>query len=191
LAVGGIPDPEWKQKVGQTDVDKMWMPGNSVNMAIGQGDVLVTPLQLASVYASIANGGRIVKPHVGMRVEDPVTGQTILNLQPEEEAQLGISAENLRAIQEGLAGATGPGATVGDTFVGFTPATAGKTGTAQVAGKTDYAWYAAYAPVDDPQYVVVVLIEQGGGGGKVAAPVTKKILESIFPQPQRSQRQGR
>ncbi len=182
-AVGRIPDPEWKARVGETEIDRMWMPGNSVNFSIGQGDILVTPLQLASVYSSIANGGRMVKPHVGLRVEDQVTGKMEASLQPEDAMQLPISSDNLHAIQEGLAGATASGTTVGETFVGFNTPVSGKTGTAQVTGKADYAWYAAYAPSNDPQYVVVILIEQGGGGGSVAAPTARKVLESIFPQP--------
>lgn len=179
-AVGRVPDPEWKQRVGETEIDKMWMPGNSVNLAIGQGDMLTTPLQMASVYSTVANGGRIVRPHVGLRAEDQVTGNTIANLEPEATTPLPISMENLKAVQEGLVGATAQGTTVGDTFVGFPIPLAGKTGTAQVAGKADYAWYAAYAPANDPQIVVVVLIEQGGSGGNVAAPTVRKILESYF-----------
>lgn len=182
-AVGRIPDPEWKARVGETEIDRMWMPGNSINFSIGQGDILTTPLQMASVYSSIANGGRQVKPHVGLRVEDQVTGKTAASLQPEDAMELPVSSENLRAIQEGLAGATAPGTTVNDTFVGFNTPVAGKTGTAQVAGKADYAWYIAYAPVNNPQYVVAILIEQGGGGGSVAAPTARRVLEALFPQP--------
>lgn len=182
-AVGRIPDPEWKARVGETEVDKMWMPGNSINFSIGQGDILTTPLQMASVYSTIANGGRQVKPHVGLRVEDQVTGKASASLQPEDAMQLPISSDNLRAIQEGLAGATAPGTTVGDTWVGFNTPVSGKTGTAQVSGKADYAWYVAYAPSTNPQYVVVVLIEQGGGGGSVAAPTARRVLEAILPQP--------
>ncbi|HDZ59538.1 MAG TPA: penicillin-binding protein 2, partial [Actinobacteria bacterium] len=73
-AVGRVPDPAWKQSFGQTEIDRMWMPGDSVNLSIGQGDILVTPLQLATAYAAIANGGRVVTPHVGLRVEDQITG---------------------------------------------------------------------------------------------------------------------
>lgn len=181
-AVGRVPDPEWKKDFGQTEIDQMWMPGDSVNLSIGQGDMLATPLQMAVVYSAVANGGRVITPHVGLRVEDQVTGVTLADLQPEKSTQLDVSMETLRPIHEGLIGATAPGTTVGDTFVGFSPQIAGKTGTAQVAGKTDYAWYIAYAPADDPQVVVAVLVEQGGGGGKVAAPVARRILEAYFPQ---------
>ena len=179
-AIGRVPDPQWKQEVGLTEIDKMWLPGNSVNLSIGQGDMLATPLQLATAYSAIANDGLLVTPHVGLRVEDYSTGEQLVNLQPEEVMQLGASMETLRAIREGLDEATEPGTTVGDTFVGFTPNVAGKTGTAQVFGKTDYAWYVAYAPVEDPQVVVAVLVEQGGGGGSVAAPTARRILEGFF-----------
>jgi len=182
-AAGRIPDPEWKARTGETEIDKMWMPGNSVNFSIGQGDILVTPLQLATVYAEIANGGKQVKPHLGLRVEDQVTGKPAASLEPEDTMQLPVSTDNLRAIQEGLAGATASGTTVGETWVGFNTPISGKTGTAQVSGKADYAWYAAYAPSNDPQYLVVILIEQGGGGGTVAAPTARKVMEAIFPQP--------
>lgn len=182
-AVGRMPDPDWKQRAGETEVDRIWLPGDSVNLSIGQGDVLVTPVQIASHYAVFANGGRLVTPHVGLRAEDQVTGNTIADLQPEGSTLLPISGQNLKAVQAGLAGATAPGTTVGDTFVGFSIPVAGKTGTAQVAGKADYAWYAAYAPANDPQVVVAVLIEQGGSGGNVAAPAVRKFLEAFFAAP--------
>lgn len=182
-AVGRVPDPEWKQAFGETEIDKMWLPGNSVNLAIGQGDMLATPLQMAATYSIIANGGRTVKPHVGLWAEDKVTGKLVANFQPDEGAQVPVSMENLRPIQEGLAGATSPGATVGDTFVGFNVPVAGKTGTAQVAGKSDYAWFIGYAPASDPQVVVAVLIEQGGSSGNVAAPTVRKIMEGFFASP--------
>jgi penicillin-binding protein 2 len=189
-AIGRVPDPTWKEEVGVTEIDRMWLPGNSVNLSIGQGDMLATPLQLATAYSAIANDGLLVKPHVGLRVEDQVTGQQVVNLQPDEVLELGASMETLRAIREGLDQATEPGTTVGDTFAGFTPSVAGKTGTAQVFGKTDYAWYVAYAPVEDPQVVVAVLVEQGGGGGSVAAPVARRILEAFFATPPTSATDG-
>ncbi len=183
-AKGRVPDPQWKQQVGQTAIDKMWLPGNSVNMAIGQGDVLATPMQMAMVYSAIANNGRIMKPHIGLRVTDPVTNETIKEWQPEVESDLPISPDNMRLVQQALIGAAQPGSAIGSVFAGFQPVIAGKSGTAQVAGKADYAWYAAYAPANDPKYVVVVQIEQGGGGSTSAAPAVKKIMEALFPQAQ-------
>ena len=183
-ASGRVPDPTWKQQVGQTPIDKMWLPGNSVNMAIGQGDVLTTPLQMASVYCTIANGGTLVKPHVGLRVEDAATHQTIQNLEPPPGGSAGIDPYNLGLIKSALIGAAQPGSAIGSIFAGFQPTIAGKSGTAQVAGKSDYAWYVSYAPADNPKYVVLVMIEQGGGGSTSAAPTVRKIYESLFPQAQ-------
>ena len=181
-AAGRVPDPAWKRQVGKTPIDKMWLPGNSVNMAIGQGDVLVTPLQMASVYCTIANGGTLVKPHVGLRVEDAATHQTIQDLEPPPGDSAGIDPHNLDLIKSALIGAAQPGSAIGGVFAGFQPTIAGKSGTAQVAGKSDYAWYASYAPADNPKYVVLVMIEQGGGGSTSAAPTVRKIYESLFPQ---------
>ncbi|MHB9052896.1 MAG: penicillin-binding protein 2 [Thermoleophilia bacterium] len=181
-ASGRVPDPAWKQEMGQTEIDKMWLPGNSVNMAIGQGDMLATPLQMAQVYCGIANNGRIMKPHVGLKVEDPVTGEVIREWQPEVQTDLPISPQYMDDIRQALIGAAQSGSAIGDVFSGFQPQIAGKSGTAQVAGKTDYAWYAAYAPASDPKYVVVVQIEQGGGGSASAAPAVRKILEALYPQ---------
>ncbi len=179
-AAGRIPDPAWKQQVGQTPIDKMWMPGNSVNMAIGQGDVLVTPLQMAAVYCAIANGGTLVRPHVGLRVVDPVTHQMLQDLEPPLGPSAGLNPENLAMVKSALIGAAQPGSAIGSVFAGFQPTIAGKSGTAQVAGKADYGWYVAYAPADNPQYVVLAMIEQGGGGSASGAPTVKKILESLF-----------
>lgn len=178
-AVGRIPDPAWKQEAGQTEEDQMWMPGDSVNLSIGQGDLLATPIQMATLYSGIANGGYSVTPHLGLRVEDE-TGKQVADLRPPAGVNLGIDSANLKAIQDGLAAATAPGATVGDTFVGFPVPVAGKTGTAQVAGKTDYAWFVSYAPANNPQVMVAVLIEQGGGGGSVAAPTARMVLDGWF-----------
>ncbi len=182
-AVGRVPDPAWKQAVGETEVDRMWLPGDSVNLSIGQGDILVTPLQMARVYAAIANGGRLVTPHVGLRVQDQVTGVTLADLQPQDTRQLDVSLQQLEVVREGLVKAAETGGTSGDTFADFSPRVAGKTGTAQVVGKTDYAWYVAFAPADDPQVVVAVLIEQGGGSASVAAPTARRILEAFFAHP--------
>ena len=179
-AAGRVPDPAWKQKMGQTAIDKMWLPGNSVNMAIGQGDLLVTPLQMAAAYCAIANGGTLVKPHVGLRVEDPVTHQTIKDLEPPPGGSAGVDPHNLSLIRSALIDAAGPDSAIGGIFAGFQPTVAGKSGTAQVAGKADYAWYVSYAPADDPKYVVLVMIEQGGGGSTSGAPTVRKIYESLF-----------
>jgi penicillin-binding protein 2 len=160
-----------------------WQPGNVVNMSIGQGPVLVTPIQIAKLMAAIANGGvlwkprlvqRIVRPDLGVVWSDPgkVTGH--VELSPIVWAFL---RQSLTAVvEEG----TGIGARIPGLDI------AGKTGTAQMIAHSradrgqDHAWFAAFAPARDPEVVVVVLIERGGKGGQVAAPIARKILNAIF-----------
>ena len=177
--VGGrVPTPEWRQQYFDDPIDKLWKPGNSINLSIGQGDLEVTPLQMAVAYAAIANGGTVVQPHLGLKVVSP-EGKLVRKLGTGKAKKLGISEMTLQAVRKGLRAA----ATVGTSaavFNSYPVAVAGKTGTAEVFGKGDYAWYASYAPADDPRYVVVVLIEQGGHGGTAAAPAARMIYDGLF-----------
>ncbi len=177
---GRVPTPEWRRSYFESEVDKLWTPGNSVNLSIGQGDLEGTPLQLAVTYAAIANGGHIVTPHLGKKIVN-AAGETVRDLDPGTPKKVDISATTLEAVHRGLRqAASPPSGTSGVVFNGYPVAVAGKTGTAEVFGSDDYAWYASYAPADDPKYVVVVMIEQGGGGGAVAAPTTRYIYDRLF-----------
>jgi penicillin-binding protein 2 len=178
---GQIPDPDWKQKTK----GEVWVPGDGVNMAIGQGDVLATPLQMATLYAAIANGGTLYRPHliqkIGSNNEPPEDVW-----QPEVMGRLPISPENLQAIQRGLRGViSGPRGTAGFVFGGFPQSAAGKTGTAEAgsAGQTSHAWFAVYAPYEDPEIVVLVFLENGGQGSYNAAPLARQVLETYFDLP--------
>jgi penicillin-binding protein 2 len=175
---GRVPTPGWKQQWFKSRVDKIWTPGDSVNLAIGQGNMEATPLQLATTYAAIANGGTIVTPHLGLKIVDP-QGQLVRNLEPARSRKVDIAQSTLDAVRTGLRDAATSG-TSASTFAGYPIPVAGKTGTAQVSGKDDYAWYASYAPANDPKYVVVVMIEQGGHGGTVSAPVARMIYDQLF-----------
>jgi len=175
---GRIPTWQWKQQWFKTRVDKIWTPGDSVNLAIGQGNMEATPLQLATTYAAIANGGTIVQPHLGLKIVDS-QGQLVRNLEPATTRKVDIAQSTLDAVRTGLRDAATSG-TSAPTFAGYPVPVAGKTGTAQVFGKDDYAWYASYAPANDPKYVVVVMIEQGGHGGTVSAPVARMIYDQLF-----------
>ena len=178
---GRVPTPAWKQKYFETAIDKIWKPGDSVNLAIGQGNMEATPLQLATTYAAIANGGTIVTPHLGLKVTD-AQGQLVRSLAPTSGThKVEIAQGTLDAVRAGLREAATNG-TSAPTFAGYPVPVAGKTGTAQVYGKGDYAWYASYAPANDPKYVVVVMIEQGGHGGTVAAPAARMIYDQLFHQ---------
>ncbi len=175
---GRVPTPEWRQQYFEDEIDKIWKPGNSILLSIGQGDLEVTPLQMAVAYAAIANGGTVVQPHLGQKILSP-EGKLVRKLGTGKVKKLAISAGTLDAVRRGLRSAATAG-TSAAVFSSYPVAVAGKTGTAEVYGKGDYAWYASYAPADDPRYVVVVLVEQGGHGGTAAAPAARMIYDALF-----------
>lgn len=192
---GRVPTPQWKWDFNEGNPDyQRWYPGDVVNMAVGQGDILVTPLQLADVFASIANGGPFYRPHVGKEILD-WQGETVETIEPvqlgditDAENQFGVHVDDadLQVVRSALTGVVWGYGTAAGAFNGFPLQqipVAGKTGTAEVAGKQPIAWFACYAPAHDPRYVVVVMIEEGGHGGMVAAPVARRILEHVFGIP--------
>jgi penicillin-binding protein 2 len=179
--LGLIPRPRLRR---DRRVGGGWHAGETVNMSIGQGAVLVTPMQVARFMSAVANGGVLWKPRLVQRIERPdkgvvwsdsgtVTGH--VELSPMVWAFLRQSLWSV--VNEG---GTGAGARIAGLDV------AGKTGTAQMIAKSrsdkgqDHAWFASFAPVGDPEAVVVVLVERGGKGGQVAAPIARKILNAIF-----------
>ena len=179
---GRIPTPAWKRQYFKTAVDKLWTPGDSINLAVGQGNMEATPMQLAVTYAAIANGGTIVQPYLGLKVLDP-EGQLVRNLEPANSHKIDVAQSTLDVVRNALrlAASTPEGTSYG-VFGDYPIAVAGKTGTAEVFGKQNYAWYASYAPANDPKYVVVVMIEQGGEGGAAAAPAARVIYDQLFHQ---------
>jgi penicillin-binding protein 2 len=178
-AKGRVPDKAWKKDWNKNNPEyQNWMPGDTVNLAIGQGDLLTTPLQMANVYAAIANGGRLYQPTIAEKLLTS-EGRTSHKFKPKLIRELGAEPETLKLMQQSLQLVCERG-TAAAAFSGFPQKVAGKTGTAQVKGKDDFAWFACYAPADNPQYVVVVMIEQGGHGGSVAAPAARQILSKLF-----------
>jgi penicillin-binding protein 2 len=161
----------------------IWRGGDAINMSIGQGDVLVTPLQMAAAYQAVANDGLLLRPTVGRELRD-AEGTLVRTIEPEVLSELPLTALQLRSIQRGLERTVmEPGGTAFGAFAGFPfgeVPIAGKTGTAERKPRVPYAWFAAYAPADDPRYVVVVSIEEGGGGSQTAAPIARRILEHLF-----------
>lgn len=179
---GRVPDAAWKKEYNRDYPEwQTWLPGDTVNMAIGQGDMLVTPLQMAAVYAGIANGGMIMRPHVLKDVLDG-SGAAARSYQPEVVARVPVSAEHLAVMRRALVRVTESG-TAAAAFRGFSVTVAGKTGTAQVAGKDDFAWFCAYAPAEAPRFAIAVVVEQGGHGGSVAAPAARNMLAKLLGQP--------
>ena len=186
---GVMPSSEYHNRVTPGGYTK----GMALNTAIGQGDVNVTPLQLAMLYATIANGGHLYQPQIVQRIETP-DGELVEEFKPKLVREVNITPEQRATLIAGLIGVvnepggTGFRARLPDVVV------AGKTGTAQVARigtvrvKTkdlsywlrDHAWFASFAPADDPELVVVVLNEHSGFGGAEAAPTAGAIFKKYF-----------
>ncbi len=178
-APGRVPDKKWKAEFNRDYPEyRQWNPGDTVNMAIGQGDLLVSPLQLAVGYATIANGGKLLEPHVLKSVKGsgaaPGYGQKTRVL-----ARPKVPGGDYDAVRQALRLVVTNGTAHG-AFRDFPIDVAGKTGTGEVIGKDDYALFVGYAPADAPKYVVVVVIEQGGHGGSVAGPAARDIFASLF-----------
>jgi penicillin-binding protein 2 len=189
---GLVPTPAWRRHYFKTEIDKIWTSGDSVQLAIGQGDLLVTPLQMTRFYAMLANGGKLVEPHVVKSVEEPGNqGQPPVVLRPyapKPAKDLGLNPTALRVVQDGLYAATHESyGTSSGIFGSFPIPIAGKTGTAEkfvrmpgYQGLQDQAWWCGYGPYAKPKLVVCALIENGGHGGVAAAPAALKVFEKYF-----------
>jgi penicillin-binding protein 2 len=170
----------YQKKPPQSFIDKPWTIGDNVNLAIGQGYVQANPLQMATAYAAIANGGYIVKPHLGMSVEDSA-GRTVQEFRTPARRKVAMKAQYRQTVLDGLrAAAEEPGGTSYPVFKDFRIKIAGKTGTAQRPPSGDQSWYVALAPYPNPKYVIAVTAENGGFGADTAAPVAKQIIAKLF-----------
>ncbi len=188
---GNVPDEEWCEVLRRTNQGCLdgWLPGYSVNLSIGQGDIQASPLQMAVSYAALVNGGRVLQPRLAMRSVDLVDGkeQVTHEFPTREVAKLPLDEVEMGVLRQGLEDVVmGAEGTAAGAFAGFPLdryPVAGKTGTAQI-GDVDsglnYAWFLSYAPADDPKYVVAVYLEKAGHGGESAAPVAREIYEGIF-----------
>jgi penicillin-binding protein 2 len=185
---GIIPDKAFKEKAYANDpvsTDRNWQPGDFVNMSIGQGDVKVTPLQLATAYSALANGGTVYRPHVLDKV-DTTTGKRVLTAKRRIDGRLPFTKQQMSYVRNALTGVVQGNGTAAGAFRGFPLGripVAGKTGTAEVSPYQPYSWFAAMAPANDPKYVVVSIVEQGGHGSQSAAPVVRRILDGLFGLP--------
>jgi penicillin-binding protein 2 len=167
-------------------IERPWSTGDNVNLAVGQGDLQATPLQLATAYSTVANGGRVVRPHLGQAVEDGA-GRLVQQIRKPARRKVDFSSENQQAIMDGLRGAASEsGGTSADVFKGFPYPVYGKTGTAERAPNPDQSWYAAYVPHPTRPIVVVTTVERGGFGAETAAPAARLILAEWFHLSDRS-----
>lgn len=186
---GLLPTPEWRQKAYDAEIDRIWKPGYSIQLAIGQGDLLVTPMQMARFYAMVANGGRLVTPYVVADAETPgPNGEAVVRqrLAPPAPQRIDVDPGALAAVREGLLQATHfPLGTSAWVFDAYPIQVAGKTGTAEKWSAEyqryfDQSWWCGYAPADNPEILVCALVENGGHGSSAAAPVALRVFERYF-----------
>ncbi|MEV2273672.1 penicillin-binding protein 2 [Nonomuraea africana] len=156
-------------------------PGDAANFSIGQGDVLVTPLQLATAYMALVSDGRLRSPRIGWALVRP-GGKVVKHIDVPVTGKLPLSPHERAYIKNALSQVASDGTAAG-AFSGFPMnkvKVGGKTGTAEVWGKADTSWFASFAPTARPRFVVVVMVSQGGMGGSTAAPAVREIYEGIY-----------
>lgn len=172
---GLVPTPQWKERTQNMP----WFPGNTVMMAIGQGYILSTPMQLLSMTAAVANQGTIYRPHLLKQVTSQ-SGRVIHEMKTEVMHRVGGHKKNWQLLKSSMKDVvhhrkgTGKLARVKGIYIG------GKTATAQNPHGEDHAAFSAFAPYDQPEVAVVVYLENAGGGGSQAAPLCRKVVEAYF-----------
>ncbi len=203
-SAGLLPTPEWRHQrfTAKTDphnwqIDRLWKPGDSIQLAIGQKDLLVTPLQMTRFYALLANGGKLVTPHLVQDVQEGGGGKSpprvVHRFTAPAPISVGLDPSYLAVVQDGLFQAThGPNGTSQQVFGNYSVPIAGKTGTAQkivsmpgYTGEQDQSWWCGYGPVNSsepPQIAVCALIENGGFGAEAAAPAALKVFQQFFKE---------
>ncbi len=186
---GLVPSSEWKKRVKK----ERWYRGETISVAVGQGFMLATPMQLASAYVAIANGGTLFRPEIVRKISTP-EGKVLEENTPEIRGSVDIPPDILEKIRKALKGVVNDKKGTARGLRDRRLKIAGKTGTAQVAHMIererdiekvryklrDHAWFVGFAPYDDPQIVVAVLVEHGGFGARAAAPVAKEVIRAYL-----------
>ncbi len=186
---GLVPSSAWKKRVKK----ERWYQGETISIAVGQGFMLATPIQMASAFAAIANGGTVYRPSFVEKITDS-NGEVLKSFTPEIKGRVDIPAHILKLIRNAMRGVVTDKAGTARTLRDKTLKIAGKTGTAQVAHMVererdlekikyklrDHAWFVGFAPYDDPKIVVAVLVEHGGFGARAAAPIAKKVIKAYL-----------
>lgn len=173
---GFFPDPEWKRRTR----NEGWFIGNTYQLGIGQGDVLVTPIELLMALTSIVNDGELLRPRVVAEIVSP-DGRLIKSFNREVIRSGFIDPQNLQVVRESMRQTVTEGSA--RLLNDLTVEVGGKTGTAQfAANKNTHAWFFGFAPWQDPEIAVLVLVEGGGEGTTVAAPVAKEVFRAYFGQ---------
>jgi penicillin-binding protein 2 len=166
-ADGFVPSREWKERTK----GERWFVGDTYNLSIGQGDLLVTPTQVAVYTATIANGGELLRPHFVAAIEDSVSSSSLR----EQSSPTRVADKDLvEVVRQGMRECVQYGSCRSLSDLPFP--SAGKTGTAQAPAEKLHAWFTSFAPYESPEVVVTVLLEEGGEGSSFAAPVAKRVL---------------
>ena len=194
---GLIPGKAWRQRINRLErrcrpgndgqpcyvlETREYNPGDNANLAVGQGEVQISPLQMAIAYSTIANRGEVPRPHIGLEVQD-ATGRLVQKIEPGAARRVKMERSHADAVLEGLRrAASGPGGTSTSVFEGWPHdrlPVHGKTGTAETP-QGDQSWYVAYVPHPDKPIVVAATVERGGWGADRGAPIACRILRSWF-----------
>lgn len=178
-STGRIPTPEWKaEQWRNVPSEASWRGGDYTNMIIGQGDVLITPIQLVVAYGAIATG-KLVVPHLLKEVRNG-DGEVVFEAQTEVVSEPDVNKEHLDYVRESLHDMISQSHDAWPSFSARGLDAAGKSGTSEHTDRQDDAWFVAYAPYDDPKYVVACVIEEGGGGAEIAGPIVARVLGALF-----------
>lgn len=186
-SAGLLPNNQWKLEQPWNTRGEPWLTGDTYNLAIGQGYLLTTPLQMANVVAAVANGGTIYRPQLIYQIVD-VDGKVVHGFEKQPLQRVTISARNLELLREGMRAAVTRGTALSTNFPGL--AVLGKTGTAEYGPLNEkgehpaHAWFLSYAPEDKPQVALAVFIEGGVNGAKFAVPVAAQIYKYLFSLPE-------
>jgi penicillin-binding protein 2 len=175
---GRVPTPEWKQRV----IKEQWYTGDTYNVSVGQGDILVSPLQMATAIGAIANGGTLYQPHFLKSVTDD-QGNILRNVAPVATRKNVISPANLAVVRDAMRQTVTSGTACCLIEQQVPVHVAGKTGTAETdpgGNRKPMAWFEAFAPYENPQIVVVALVENSGEGAEYAAPAVRETLQYYF-----------
>lgn len=191
-AAGQVPDrqlfEQWAEDApfrldpSRINPGPIWVGGDLMNVAIGQGEVTATPLQMAVAYAALANGGTVWEPRIVDRILD-AEGMTIGDVEPAVAERIELSEQFTEIFNNDMAlTVNAEYGTAHDAFRSMEQAwqVGGKTGTATKAGAFDTAWFVGVAPVSSPRYAVAVVVEEGGGGGRIAAPIARQIFQHLL-----------
>ncbi len=185
-AVGRIPDAEWKWNYYTTssDLDRQWKGGDFTNLAIGQGDLLVTPIQMACAYAGIATGGTEMRPHVLKAIRSRTGTGSVVDYESQVLRQIAEDPAYQKIVHDGLVGVIYSEAEwIAQHFTSLPVQVAGKSGTGERAGHNPTAWYVVFTPADDPKYVVCATIEDATWANSSAVYIARNVLGALYNAP--------